>query len=788
MSLQILESSEEVTSSKLTVTNHLVGLPLRRKEDRRLITGNSTYVDDIKLPGMLYAAVLRSPYSHAYVKQIDTTTAIQLSGVKLILTAADLPERTCLPTIPTSDGAVIGRAVLAHEPCFLGEGVAFVVAESRQIAEDALELVAVDYEILPSVVEMEEAVKTDSPKSHMRLSSNLAKVDKLNAGDVDSAFRKASKIIKVDYLNQRLAPSPIEPRSCLASFHSRTRSLTFWTSTQAPFQARSTLSVVLRHSENKIRVIGPEVGGAFGAKISVYPEDVLVCLASMMLEVPVKWTETRTESFLSMTHGRGQKQHIELASDENGKILGMKVKLIGDAGAYLTADSSDVTLTLKMICGNYVIPAFDGEALVVLTNKVLHDAYRGAARPEATYAIERAIDELAHELGLDPAEVRLRNFIPTDDFPYKTVSGFSYDSGDYSHNLQKALEFSEYEKWKARQRSGRAKGKLVGIGIACYVEICGFDPDTPQTASILVSQSGMVTITPGTFPHGQGHETPFAQIVADILSIPIEGIEVSYGDTDRLPWGTLTAGSRSAALGGTAVLMCAQKIKDKMTLIAAKNLGVMAQDVIFQSGEIFSRKESEDMRKLSFEEVAAFAYQPSKLPVGMEPVLYSFSAFAPPDCLFPFGTHIAVVEIEKETGFVKILNYVAVDDCGKVLNPLIVDGQVHGGIAQGLGQALLEGIRYDTDGQLLTSNFMDYQIPLASDVPLILTHRTVTPTTRNPLGTKGIGEAGTIAAPPALANAVADALSLVRAKATEMPLSLDYVYHVLAESGLVNSS
>ncbi len=454
------------------------------------------------------------------------------------------------------------------------------------------------------------------------------------------------------------------------------------------------------------------------------------------------------------------------------------MKLIGDSGAYLTSGSSDATFTLRMCPGQYIIPAYKGEAYIVLTNKVPHDAYRGASRPEATYLIERSMDELSRELGVDPAEIRLRNFIPKEDFPFKTAGDLEYDSGDYSMNLKRALELAQYDNWREEKKRAEASGRLLGIGLATYVEICAFGPDFPQTGAVSITQTGKVTIITGNSPHGQGHETPLAQIAAEKLGISVEDVVVVYGDTAMLPWGTFTAGSRSAALGGSAVLMSVEKLKEKMTKIASMVLEVPEEDIYFANGEIVSRSRKTDdpKKKVSFEKIAEMAYQPTKLPKGMESVLFAFSSFAPPNFTYPFGTHIAVVEIDQETGRLKILDYTSVDDCGKVINPMIVEGQIHGGIAQGLGQALLEEVQYDENGQLLSSSFQDYMIPLAEDVPNIHSFRTETPTYANPLGIKGIGEAGTIAATPALANAVRDALSENGVMLEKMPFSLDYLW------------
>jgi aerobic carbon-monoxide dehydrogenase large subunit len=772
--------SERPAEATLEETVQLVGRPLKRKEDPKILSGRTRYVDDIKLPNILHAAVLRSVYAHARIKSIDTSAAMNYPGVRHIISFKDLPKESCfLPVMAMKDGTKIERALLARdEVCFVGEPVVFIVADNRYQAEDAIELVNVDYEPLPAVADPEVGIKEGSPLAQVKLKSNLVLVDSVSFGEPDAVFEKAPKVIRVDLLNQRLAPAPMEPRASIASYDTFTQMLTVWISHQGPFQSRSDLAGILKIGENHVRVFAPDVGGGFGAKISPYPEDVLVCLASMATGKPVKWIESRSENFLSMTHGRGQNQHVEIASNEKGRILGLRIKLIGDAGAYLTEGSSDATFTLRMSPGQYSIPAYKGEAYIVLTNKVPHDAYRGASRPEATYLIERAVDVLARELGLDPAEVRLRNFVPKEDFPYKTAGGLEYDSGDYAMNLRKALELSKYDHWRGEQRRARAQGRMIGVGLATYVEICAFGPDFPQTGAVSVSASGAVTVITGNSPHGQGHETPLSQIVADKLGVPLNQIVVTYGDTMMLPWGTFTAGSRSAALGGSAVLMSAEKIKNKMARIASAALEVPEEDLVFKDGDIISqsRKSDDPKKKISFAKVASTAYHPNRLPKGMESVLFEFSSFNPPNFTFPFGTHIAVVEIERETGRLRILDYTAVDDCGKVINPLIVEGQIHGGVVQGLGQALLEEIKYSDSGELLSSSFLDYQIPLAEDVPNIHSFRTETPTTSNPLGLKGIGEAGCIAGTPVLANAVQDAFAVNGIKVEKMPFTLDYLW------------
>jgi carbon-monoxide dehydrogenase large subunit len=517
-------------------------------------------------------------------------------------------------------------------------------------------------------------------------------------------------------------------------------------------------------------------------KISIYPEDIVVSLASIKLGKPIKWVETRMENLLATSHGRGQKQFIEAAVDSDGRIHGLKLKLVTDAGAYSIEGS--VLLpeeTIQMAPGAYDIAAFRGELFAVFTNKVPQDAYRGAGRPEAAYLIERTVNAIAASLRLDPVKVRLKNFIPRNKFPFKTAGDYVYDTGDYERNLLKALEFANYDALRADQRVARSEGRLVGIGMATYTEICGFGPNWAQTAAVTVTRTGQVIIHSGGSPHGQGHVTPFAQIVAGVLGVDVTSIAVHFGDTMSLPWGTITAGSRSAVVGGTAVLIAARRVKEKMSKIAAKKLGLKSDRMTFSNGKIYSQESTG--KEIGFVELAKLAYRPKELPPGMEPTLFEYCAWAPPGNVFPFGTHIAVVEVDRQTGFVNILKYFAVDDVGRVLNPLIVEGQVQGGALQGIGQALLEKVIYDENGQLLTATLMDYLVPSSDSAPNIAWTRTETPSPLNPLGVKGVGEAGTIAATPAIVNAVEDALSPFDVRIREMPLSPEYVNSLLREAG-----
>lgn len=755
----------------------LVGKPLKRKEDLRFLIGASKFVDDIKLPGMLHAFAVRSPYAHAKINSINLREVLASSGVDHVYTADEIHGRITTLPIPraSNNRKPVPRLPLAEGLArYAGEAVCFVIAENRYLAQDAGEKIEVEYSPLEVVVDPSKAMMPESPKIHESVEQNLGNYYVKKSGDVEQAFKSADKIVKIDIVNQRVAPSPMEPRAVLASYDPGTDYLTVWMSNQQPFDTRLALSDVLHMPENKIRVIAPDVGGAFGAKCYLYPEDVLVCIASIDLERPVKWIETRTENVATMFHGRGQEQYIEAAVKNDGTILGLKVKIISDSGAYASPETfGDPEVTVNMLPAQYDFKNFFAELYCVYTNKVPFDAYRGAGRPEATYLIERVVDRVASELGLDPTEVRLKNFLrgPSPDF--RSITGYSYEIGDYETNLKKALETVNYNKWRLVQRDERSKenGRLIGIGIGAYLEISAWGPGSPQTASVNVTQTGAVKIVSGTSPHGQGHETPLAQIAADELGTDIDRITVTYGDTDRLAWGSTTGGSRSAALGGSATMMSARKIKTKMAQIAANELRVNPDLLVFQDSKIFQKYN--EKKSLSFDQVAAMAYNAAKLPDGMEATLFEYSAFTPKNWTWPYGTHVAIVEVERDTSMVRVLDYVAVDDIGVIVNPMIAEGQIHGGVAQGAGQALLERIMYDEEGTLLTSNFLDYMIPQAGDMFPIRWSTMFTPTRSNPLGIKGVGENGTCAATPAIVNAVEDALS--HAKIRSMPLAPDYL-------------
>jgi carbon-monoxide dehydrogenase large subunit len=773
----------------------LVGTPIKRREDPRLITGQATYVDDIKLPGMLYMAVLRSPYGHARIRSINSEAARKAPGVVAVYTAQDLkgvvgniPVAAPLP--PHITNGMGRRGPLAEGKVrFYGDPVAVVVAESRYAARDALELIDVDYEPLPAVVDPEKAAQPDAPLLYEEFGTNVAVSVRPPTDEIDKVFEETRAnggiVVKQRMVNHRLAPSPMETRGVVAEFRKADRTLTIWSSSQIPHLLRNYLAEQLGLPQHQVRVIVPEVGGGFGCKLNIYPEETVAAFAAMKTGRPVKWIEDRSENLAATIHGRDQIDYVEVAATREGKITGLKVHVVSDLGAYLQffTDVIAIAFTLPMICGCYDIPAAYGSCDVVFTNKAPTDAYRGAGRPEAAYLVERAIDLVAHELGKDPAEVRLLNFVKPEQFPHKMPTGTVYDSGNYPAALEKALQLIDYQNLRAEQAQKRAQGKLMGIGISSYVEICGIGPKglTPfglyESARVRVDQSGDVLIYTGSSPHGQGEETTFAQIAADEFGIPIERVLVIHGDTDSTPEGRGTYGSRTTAVGGSAVYNAVQKLKEKMRQIAAHMLEARVEDVTLEDGKFLVS--GAPQKTVTFAEVAAAANFSNTLPPGLEPGLETTVFFEPEACTFPFGTHICVVEIDRDTGEVHLTRYVAVDDCGRQLNPMLVEGQIHGGIVQGVGQALMEGVVYDENGQLLTSSFMDYAMPLASELPSFELDHTVTLTPLNPLGVKGVGEAGTIAATPAVAGAVADALGVAH---FDMPFTPERIWRAIHQA------
>jgi carbon-monoxide dehydrogenase large subunit len=769
----------------------MLGTPIKRREDPRLITGQATYVDDIKLLGMLHMSVLRSPYGHARINSINTEAARNYPGVRAVYTAEDLKGAVGSVAVGVPLGKIVEgmgvRGALAEGKVrFYGDPVAVIIAEDRYAARDARDLIEVDYEPLPAAIDVEKAMQPDAPILYEEFGTNVAFSMKPPTDEIDKVFEETlangGVVVKQRIVNQRLAPVPIETRGVVAEYRKSDKTLTFWSSSQIPHLLRNILAATVGLPQHQVRVIVPEVGGGFGCKLNVYPEELVAAFATMKLGHPVKWIEDRSENLAVTIHGRDMVEYVEVAATKDGKITGLKVYGISDLGAYCQLNTNLILIGFgyPVSCGAYDIPAIHLSADLVFTNKASTDAYRGAGRPEATFVVERAVDLVAHELGKDPAEVRRLNFIQPDQFPYKSAAGAVYDTGNYEGALDKALQIADYSSLRAEQAQKRAEGKLMGIGLSSYIEICGFGPKGTlpvglyESARVRVEQSGTVMVYTGSSPHGQGEETTFAQIVAEEFTIPVENVLIMHGDTDSTPEGRGTYGSRSTAVGGAAVYNATQRLKEKMKQIASHMLEASASDVTLEDGK-FSVAGS-PQKAVTFEEVATTANLSNTLAPGIEPGLETTVFFEPEACVFPFGTHICVVEIDKGTGAAEIKRFVAVDDCGRQLNPMIVDGQVHGGIAQGVGQALIEGVVYGEDGQLLTATLTDYALPIAPELPSFETDSTVTLTTVNPLGVKGIGEAGTIGSTPAVANAIADALGLAH---IDMPYTPERLWKVI---------
>jgi carbon-monoxide dehydrogenase large subunit len=770
----------------------MIGASIKRREDPRLITGQATYVDDIKLLGMLHMAVLRSLYGHARIIGIKTEAARALPGVVAVYTAEDLKGKVGQMSVgvllaPHIEKGMGRRGPLAEGKVrFYGDPVAVVIAQDPYIARDALDLIEVDYEPLPAAIDVEQAMQPDAPVLYDEFGTNLAYSQHPPTDEIDQVFAQTvaegGVVVKARLVNQRLIPSPMETRGVVAEFRKADKTLTMWSSTQLPHVLRNYLAEQLGLLQHQLRVIAPEVGGGFGCKQDIYPEEALVAFAAMQTGRPVKWIEDRSESFTATVHGRGQVDYIEVAATREGKVTGLKVHVISDLGSYLQffTDIIALALTLPMVDGCYDIPHTYTALDLVFTNKTPTDAYRGAGRPEATYLIEHAMNLVARELGKDPAEVRITNFIKPESFPHTLSAGPTYDSGAYATALEKAMALIDYEQLRSEQARRRAEGKLIGIGLCTYVEICGLGPkgSTPygafESARVRVEQTGTVMVYTGISPHGQGSETTFAQIVSDEYGVPIEKIVILHGDTDSTPEGRGTYASRSTPVGGAALFTALQRLKEKMKQIAASILEASASDITLQDGKFFVA--GSPQKSVAFDEVALLANTSNALARGIEPGLETTAFFEAENFTFPFGTHICAVEIDKETGEVQIVRYVAVDDCGRQLNPMIVEGQIHGGLAQGIGQALWEGVVYGEDGQLLTASFMDYALPIAPELPVFELDHTVTPTDVNPLGVKGVGEAGTIGSTPAIAAAVADALGV---DYIEMPLSPEKLWSII---------
>ncbi len=778
----------------------MVGQALKRREDPRLVRGLGRFMDDIVLPGMAYVKILRSPMAHARIISISTARAAAAPGVIGVYTGADFAEVNALPYAWQAAGVTnhtnTPRVLAVDEVHWVGDPIAAVVAETPQQAADAIELIHLELEALPAVVDAEKTTHNGQPQLHENALNNIAfNWECGSESGVETALGDAAVTIKQRIRNQRLIATPIETRGAIGQYDSGTDEYTFWLSSQAPHVHRLVMAAfVLGHPEEKIRVIAPDIGGAFGSKIFMYTEYPMVGLLSKELGRPVKWIESREEHALATAQGRDHVTDLEIAAERDGTITGLKVTTWANLGAYLSTAAGGIPTTLygRMVAGVYKIPNIHCRVFGTYTNTAMVDAYRGAGRPEAAYVIERAVDLVAGELGMDPVEVRRKNFIPTEEFPFDTGIGMlPYDSGNYPLALDKALDTIGYADLRQKQVEARANGKHLGIGFSTYVEVCGVAPTAWVTsegwgaglwesANVRVQLTGKVVVTTGTMPHGQGHETTFAQMVSDGLGVPYDDIIVKYGDTAGTPFGYGTYGSRSLVVGGTAIVQSVDKIREKMTKIAAHMLEVDEDEIDIEAGTAFVRGAPD--QSVSFADIAATAAVGAGLPAGVEPFLDETTYFDPPNCTFPFGTHIAVVEIDNDTGNVDVQRYVAIDDVGNVINPLIVDGQVQGGIVQGIGQALWEHGVYDENGQLTSSTLMDYGIPKASWLPMMELGRTVTTTDVNPMGAKGAGEAGTIAATPAIVNAVMDALSPLGIKHLDMPLSAPRVWAAIQEA------
>jgi len=786
-------------------TAKLLGASIKRREDPRFITGKGNYTDDLKLPGMTYAAFVRSPHAHAKIAGIDTSKAKSYPGVVAVFTGKDMTGVNSLPcgwdlnkgkNIP---GVVQDLVMVPHMPLtsdvarHVGDPVAVVIAESQDAANDAAELVGVQWQPLPAVTATERAAVASAPVLHVSAPGNVAFKWELGGGDVDAAFKSADVVVKKRIVNQRLVANAMEPRACVARYEDSTGDLTLWVTSQNPHVHRLLMcAFVLGIPEHKVRVIAPDVGGGFGSKIFLYNEEVVCSWATRQVKRPVRWTATRREAYLTDAQGRDHVTDAAMAMSKDGKILGLHVKTTANMGAYLSTFAPAIPTFLygTLLNGVYSIGAIKVEVTAVFTNTTAVDAYRGAGRPEACYVLERMVDAAAAALKMDPAEVRRKNFIPKFSGAFQTLVAVAYDSGDYGKAFDRLLQMFDYKKFRADQAEARKQGRYLGVGFSTYIEACSIAPSKVvgalgagaglyESGKVRVHPTGMVTVYTGSHSHGQGHETTFAQLVADDLQIPIDQVEVVHGDTGAIPFGMGTYGSRSAAVGGTALRMSVNKIKEKGKKIAAHLLEASAGDIEYTGGQFQVR--GAPGKAVPFGAVALTAYVPHNFPEGLEPGLEETSFYDPSNFCFPFGAHACVVEIDPDTGQVKIVRYLAVDDVGNVINPMIVDGMVHGGIAQGAAQALWEGTVYDDQsGQLVTGSLMDYALPKADMLPMYETDRTETPTPVNPLGIKGAGETGTIAATPAVANAVIDALSGLGVDHIEtMPLTPERVWTTL---------
>ncbi|MCM2402408.1 xanthine dehydrogenase family protein molybdopterin-binding subunit [Rhizobium sp. S153] len=773
-----------------------IGARVARKEDKRFLTGKGRYTDDMVVPGMKYAYFVRSPYAHARVRNVDASAARAMPGVIDVLDGKQLladgiGNLICGWMIHSKDGSPMKMGAwrpLAHDTVrYVGDAVAVVVADSAAEARDAAEAVVVDYEELPVVTEATEALKSGAPQLHPEAPGNL--IFDWEIGDsaaTDRAIASAAHVTEIEIHNNRLSPNPMEPRAALGIYDAADDHYTCYTTSQNPHVARLVMSAFYNVApENKLRVIAPDVGGGFGSKIYIYPEEIVCLWASKKTGVPVKWTSDRTEAFLTDAHGRDHVSKVKMAFDSDNRIIGLKVDTIANLGAYMSLFSSAVPTYLyaTLLSGQYAIPAIHANVRTVYTNTVPVDAYRGAGRPEATYLLERTMETAARELGVSPAELRRLNFVRT--FPHQTPVIMNYDAGDYEASLEAAMAAADWTGFPARRAEAAARGKKRGIGMSCYIEACGIAPSQAvgslgagvglwESAEVRVNAVGTVEVLTGSHSHGQGHETTFAQLVCDRLGVPIDNVSIVHGDTDKVQMGMGTYGSRSGAVGMSAIVKALDKVEAKAKKIAAHLMEADERDIVIENGEL---KVAGTDKTLPWFQVALAAYTAHNLPAGMEPGLKEGAFYDPSNFTFPAGCYICEVEVDPETGKTTIVKFVAADDFGNIINPMIVEGQVHGGIAQGIGQALLEGVHYDpSNGQLLTASYMDYAMPRADDLPSFEVSHQNTPCPGNPLGIKGCGEAGAIGSPPALINAITDAIGNNR---LNMPATPNAVWSAL---------
>ncbi|OHV90560.1 xanthine dehydrogenase family protein molybdopterin-binding subunit [Mesorhizobium sp. ORS 3428] len=756
-----------------------VGARVARKEDKRFITGGGRYVDDMVVPGMKHAVFVRSPHAHAQIKKIDVKKAQGMPGVVGVLTGKELKadgigNLICGWMIHSKDGSPMKMGawspLAVDKVRYVGDAVVIVIADTKGQARDAAEAVEITYKELKAVVDATKALQPGAPQIHAEAENNL--IFDWEIGDakaVDAAIKSAAHVTRMKIVNNRLVPNAMEPRAALGHYDKAEDHYTCWTTSQNPHVARLVMSAFYNVApENKLRVIAPDVGGGFGSKIYIYPEEIVCLWASKKTGVPVKWVADRTESFLADAHGRDHVSTVEMAFDKDNRITGLKVDTIANLGAYMSLFSSCVPTYLyaTLLSGQYDIPAIHANVRTVYTNTAPVDAYRGAGRPEATYVLERTMEAAARELGVSPAELRRKNFITS--FPHQTPVILSYDAGDYNASLDAAMKAADYAGFTKRKADAAKRSKLRGIGMSCYIEACGLAPSSAvgslgagvglwESAEVRVNAVGTIEVLTGSHSHGQGHETTFAQVVNQRFGVPIDTVSIVHGDTDKVQMGMGTYGSRSGAVGLSAVVKALDKVEAKAKKIAAHLLEADEGDIVIENGEV---KVAGTDKSLPWFQVALAAYTAHNLPAGMEPGLKETAFYDPSNFTFPAGCYICEVEIDPETGLTEIIQFVAADDFGNIINPMIVEGQVHGGIAQGVGQALLEGAHYDASGQLLTASYMDYTMPRAGDLPSFKVSTSNTPCPGNPLGIKGCGEAGAIGSPPAVINAITDALGV----------------------------